>query len=118
MSLRRGFSRETTATRGVPPDPALPAPLSDAELCERAVQAIWRSLDEHQLVDGEVREELAMVLEPLTALPLGPRAQRLIDTLRLPDPIDAAHLYWLTRRLLTLVPDLQATATALSRPGG
>ena len=78
MSLRRSFSREATGTRGVPPDPALPAPLSDVELCERAVQAIWRSLDEHELIDEDVRDELAMVLEPLTALPLGPRAQRLI----------------------------------------
>ena len=118
MSLRRSFSREATGTRGVPPDPALPAPLSDVELCERAVQAIWRSLDEHELIDEDVRDELAMVLEPLTALPLGPRAQRLIDTLRLPDPIDPAHLYWLTRRLLTLVPELQATAMAMSKPGG
>lgn len=103
--------------RGMPPDPALPALLSDAELCERAVLAIWKSLDQHDLVDEEVRDELAMVLEPLTALPLGARAQRLIDTLRLPDPIDAAHLYWLTRRLLTLVPELQATVAALAEPG-
>jgi hypothetical protein len=41
----------------------------------------------------------------------------LIDTLRLPNPIDAAILYWLTRRLLTLVPELQAMAIALSTPG-
>jgi hypothetical protein len=116
MSLRRSFSHPATGTRGVPPDPALAAPLSDAELCERAVQAIWRSLDEHELIDQAVRDELAMVLEPLTALPLGPQAQRLIDTLRLPDPIDPVHLYWLTRRLLTLVPELQATAVALSKP--
>jgi hypothetical protein len=117
MSLRRSLSHEATGTRGVPPDPALAAPLSDAELCERAVQAIWRSLDEHELVDEAVRDELAMVLEPLTAFPLGPQAQRLIDTLRLPDPIDPAHLYWLTRRLLTLVPELLAMAVAPSKPG-
>jgi hypothetical protein len=91
-------------------------PPSDAELCERAVQAIWHSLDEHDLVDEQVRRELAAVLEPLTALGLG-RAQRLITTLRLPDPIDASHLYWLTRRLLTFVPELQSTASALARQG-
>ena len=105
--------------RGMPPIPpsSLGYPMestkpSDAELCERAVQAIWRSLDEHDLVDEQVRHELAMVLEPLTAMPLGDRPQRLINTLKLPNPIDASHLYWLTRRLLTLVPELQATATA------
>jgi len=85
---------------------------SDAELCERAVQAIWRSLDEHELVNKAVREELAVILEPLTRLSLGGRPQRLIDTLRLPDPIDPSRLYWLTRRLLTLVPDLQAAVNA------
>ena len=105
--------------RGMPPIPpsSLGYPMdltkpSDAELCERAVQAIWRSLDEHDLVDEQVRHELAMVLEPLTALPLGDRPQRLINTLKLPNPIDPSHLYWLTRRLLTLVPELQATAMA------
>jgi hypothetical protein len=92
-------------------------PLSDAALCERAVWAIWRSLDGHDLVDERVRGDLAAVLEPLTALALGNRPQRLIDTLRLPNPIDAAILYWLTRRLLTLVPELQAMAIALSTPG-
>lgn len=91
------------------------APPSEAELCERAVQAIWHSLDEHDLVDEQVRRELAAVLEPLTALGLGERAQRLIKTLRLPDPIDPSHLYWLTRRLLTFVPVLQSTASALAR---
>ncbi|WP_286616150.1 hypothetical protein [Variovorax sp. J22R115] len=103
--------------RGMPPIPPLGYPMemtkpSDAELCERAVQAIWRSLDDHDLVDEQVRQELAMVLEPLTALPLGDRPQRLINTLKLPNPIDASHLYWLTRRLLTLVPELQAVAMA------
>jgi hypothetical protein len=93
-------------------------PPSDAELCERAVQAIWHSLDEHDLVDEQVRRELAAILEPLLALGLGERAQRLIKTLRLPDPIDASHLYWLTRRLLTFVPELQSTASALSRQAG
>jgi hypothetical protein len=109
-------------SRGMPP--MLPgglhlagamSPPSDAELCERAVQAIWRSLDEHELINEQVRHDLAMVLEPLTALGLGGRPQRLIDTLRLPDPIDPAHLYWLTRRLLTLVPELQAAAIALGK---
>ena len=112
-------------TRGMPPMPlgsvSYPeamAPLSDAELCERAVWAIWRSLDDHDLVDARVRGDLAAVLEPLTALPLGNRPQRLIDTLRLPDPLDPAILYWLTRRLLTLVPELQAVAIAFPQPGG
>ena len=90
---------------------------SDAELCERAVQAIWRRLDEHDLVSERVRDELARVLEPLTAFQLGGRPQRLIKTLRLPDPIDASRLYWLTRRLLTLVPELQAAASAPTKPG-
>lgn len=85
-------------------------PPSDVELCERAMLAIWRRLDEHDLVDERVRADLASVLEPLTALALGDRPQRLIKTLRLPDPIDASHLYWLTRRLLTFVPELQAMA--------
>ena len=94
------------------------APLSEAQLCERAVQAIWHSLDEHDLVDEHVRADLAAVLEPLIAIGLGERAQRLIKTLRLPDPIDASNLYWLTRRLLTFVPELQAAANAFSRQGG
>jgi len=84
----------------------------DAQVCERAVHAIWKSLDEHELVNKGVRDQLAVVLEPLTRLSLGERPQRLIDTLRLPDPIDASRLYWLTRRLLTLVPELQAVANA------
>jgi hypothetical protein len=89
-------------------------PASNAELCDRAVQAIWTSLDQHNLVDEEVRDALAAVLEPLTALPFGERARRLIHTLRLPDPIGASSLYWLTRRLLTLVPELQAAASGAS----
>ena len=93
------------------------APPSDAELCERAVLAIWHSLDEHDLVDARVRSDLASVLEPLTALDLGDRLHRLLDTLRLPDPIDAVHLYWLTRRLLTFVPELQAAAARLGGKG-
>ncbi|MEJ8824966.1 hypothetical protein WKW80_23550 [Variovorax humicola] len=93
------------------------APLSDAELCERAVQTIWRSLDERDLVDEHVREELASVIEPLVALSLGQLPQRLIDTLRLPNPIDASRLYWLTRRLLTLVPVLQAAEIEFDKPG-
>jgi len=99
--------------RAIPPM----APPSDAELCERAVQAIWRSLDEHDLVDEQVRGDLAADLESLSALALGERLQRLINTLRLPNPIEASHLYWLTRRLLTLVPELQAAAMALAKPG-
>ena len=43
---------------------------SDAVLCERAVLAIWRSLDGHDLVDEHIRGDLAAVLEPLTALSL------------------------------------------------
>ena len=97
--------------------PEAETPLSDAEMCERAVLAIWHSLDKHDLVDEHVRADLAAVLEPLTALGFGDRPQRLINTLRLPDPIDPSQLYWLTRRLLTLVPELQAAATALSKPG-
>ena len=111
-------------TRGMPPmplgslgDPEATTPLSDADLCERAVTTIWRSLDEHDLVDERVRGNLASVLEPLTALGFGDRPQRLINILKLPNPIDAGHLYWLTRRLLTLVPELQAAAMTFSRPG-
>lgn len=98
-------------------DPEATTPLSDAELCDRAVHTIWRSLDEHDLLDERARSDLAAVLEPLTALGFGDRPRRLINILRLPNPIDAAHLYWLTRRLLTLVPELQAAAMAFSRPG-
>ncbi|MGJ7509692.1 hypothetical protein [Variovorax sp. GT1P44] len=123
MPSRR--SHAPTETRGVPQVPpstlGYPIPMgapTDADLCERAVLAIWHSLDEHDLVDEQVRLELARTLEPLTALPLGDRPQRLIKTLRLPNPLDPSHLYWLTRRLLTLVPELQAAATAFSRPGG
>jgi hypothetical protein len=121
-------SRKSLAThpaRGVHPMPPgslgyaeVMAPPSDAELCERAVLAIWHSLDEHDLVDEQVRRELAAVLEPLVALGLGERAQRLIKTLRMPDPLDPSHLYWLTRRLLTFVPELQSTASALARQAG
>ena len=111
--------------RGMPPMPLSPSsdpeamtpPPSDAELCERAVQAIWRCLDAHDLLDEHGRNDLAVVLEPLTALALGDRPRRLVNTLRLPDPIDASLLYWLTRRLLTLIPELQAAAIAFSKPG-
>jgi len=105
MPSRR--SLQSKEAGGLPPMPlsslSYPKALtpSDAELCERAVQAIWRSLDEHDLVDEQVRAELAWVLQPLTALGLGERPQRLINTLRLPNPIDPSNLYWLTRRLLT-----------------
>jgi len=87
-----------------------PLPTSQVDLCEGAVRAIWRSLDEHDLVDEHVRNQLATLLEPLTAFPLGNRPQRLIGVLRQPNPLDPSHLYWLTRRLLTLVPELQAIA--------
>jgi len=115
-SPRSPVHRETPGTRPIPLGAwngrgAL-ACLSHAELCERAVQAIWRSLDEHDLVDEQVRSDLAMMLEPLTALAFGARSQRLIDILRLPNPLDPSHLYWLTRRLLTLVPELQAAAVS------
>jgi hypothetical protein len=80
------------------------------------VEAIWRSLDEHGLLDERIRGELALLLEPLTTLGFGDRPQRLINTLRLPNPIDPSHLYWLTRRLLTLVPELQATAVPGAGP--
>ena len=110
--------------RGMPPmplssssDPEAMTPPTDADLCERAVRAIWRCLDEHDLLDEHGRDDLAMVLEPLTALAFGDRPRRLINTLRLPNPIDASQLYWLTRRLLTLVPELQAAAVAFSKPG-
>jgi hypothetical protein len=112
-------------SRGMPPMPLSSlrypeamAPPSDAELCELAVQAIWRSLDEHDLVDEQIRSDLATILEPLSSLALGERLQRLINTLRLPNPIDASHLYWLTRRLLTLVPELQAAACTHTQPDG
>lgn len=93
-------------------------PLSQAGLCERAVLAIWRSLDEHDLVDEHVRGELATILELLTDLPLGNRPQRLIGVLRKSNPLDPSHLYWLTRRLLTLVPELQAIAHSGLEPAG
>lgn len=89
-------------------DALLPSP--QAGECERAVRAIWRSLDEHDLVDEHVRSELATILESLAELPLGNRPQRLIAVLTQPNPLDPSHLYWLTRRLLTLVPELQAIA--------
>lgn len=124
MPSRRSAAR-TETNSGMPPmhpsalsDPEAEAPLSDAAMCVRAVLAIWHSLDAHDLVDEHVRADLAAVLEPLIALGFGDRPQRLINTLRLPDPIDPSQLYWLTRRLLTLVPELQAAATALSKPGG
>jgi hypothetical protein len=118
-------NHEAMARQGIPPVPpsslgytVAMGPPSDADLCERAVLAIWHSLDEHDLVDEQVRKELAMVLEPLTSLDLGDRPQRLIKALRMPDPLDPSHLYWLTRRLLTLVPELQAAASAFNRSGG
>ncbi|WP_143684494.1 hypothetical protein [Variovorax sp. KK3] len=108
---------DTHGTLSMPLDTAnyqaVLGPSSHADLCRRAVQAIWRSLDEHDLLDEQVRAELARMLEPLSAAPaFGDRPQRLIKILRLPNPIDPSHLYWLTRRLLTLVPDLQAAAVS------
>ena len=115
MTLRRGFV--PGGSRGMPPGILAPATsLSGVGQCERAVLAIWRSLDEHGLADEDVRDELASVLEPLTALPLDGRPQRLIKMLRMPSPLDASDLYWLTRRLLTLVPELQAAALAHAEP--
>ena len=115
-------SNEARSMHLMPPSalgyPDALAPPSEAELCERAVQAIWHSLDEHDLVDEQVRRDLAAVLEPLIAIGLAERAQRLIKTLRMPDPIDASNLYWLTRRLLTFVPELQAAASTFSRQDG
>lgn len=123
MPSGRQLGSEATRARGMPPIrldvsslAKAMAPPSNAQLCERAVRAIWRSLDEHDLVDHQVRRDLATVLEPLTALGFEDRPQRLINILRLPDPIDPAHLYWLTRRLLTLVPELQAAALAFHQP--
>ncbi|NDZ11780.1 hypothetical protein C7T35_22735 [Variovorax sp. WS11] len=114
MTMHKGFVPLRRMPSGVL---AQTTPLSDAKQCERAVLAIWRSLDEHVLANTEVRDELASILEPLTALPLGGRPQLLIKALRLPDPLDASDLYWLTRRLLTLVPELQAVAVARGEPG-
>ena len=120
-SPTRFIRRDKRGTLPVPSsslsDTEAMTPPSDAELCERAVQAIWRRLDAHDLVDEQVRADLATMLEPLTALDFGERPQRLINTLKLPNPIDASRLYWLTRRLLTLVPELQAAATAFAEPG-
>ena len=107
------MSSSTSPTRG-----ATAPPLSQVGFCEHAVRAIWRSLDEHDLVDEQVRNRLAAILEPLTALPLGNRPQRLIGVLRQPNPLDPSHLYWLTRRLLTLVPELQAVAHTSGEPAG
>ena len=101
-----------------PPRGATAPPLPQVGFCEHAVRAIWRSLDEHDLVDEQVRIRLATILEPLTALPLGDRPQRLIGVLRQPNPLDPSHLYWLTRRLLTLVPELQAVAHTSDEPPG
>lgn len=107
--------------------PALPPASSDlgallavptqVELCERAVQAIWMHLDAHDLIDEAVRARLADLLDPLAALPLGGKPQRLLSALRMPDPIGASQLYWLTRRLLTLVPELQALCQAPAEAG-
>lgn len=115
MTLRKNF----VPSRHVPPGVLAPTmPPSEAEPCERAVLAIWRCLDEQGLANTAIREELAAVLEPLIALPLDGRLERLIKTLRLPDPLDASQLYWLTRRLLTLVPELQAMAAGREEPKG
>ena len=117
MPSPRSHSSSTAQGASRPPPAAFDdvtgtAPLSDAELCERAVRAIWRSVEHHDLLDEKARDELAALLESLAALDLGELPQRLIHTLRMPNPLDAAQLYWLTRRLLTLIPELQAAAAA------
>jgi hypothetical protein len=108
----RGIAPLPPASFGLPG--AMTSP-SDAELCEHAIETIWRCTDAHDLVDEHVRAELVAVLEPLAALDLGPLPQRLIDVLRLPNPVDASRLYWLTRRLLTVVPVLQAAEAAFNK---
>ncbi|MEJ8853293.1 hypothetical protein WKW79_01860 [Variovorax robiniae] len=117
-------SPNPTSARGLSPmppgafgQPGPMAPPSDAELCEHAIKTIWRCTDAHDLVDEHVRAELVSVLEPLVALELGPLPQRLIEVLRLPNPVDASRLYWLTRRLLTVVPVLQAAEAACEKRG-
>lgn len=118
-SARSHVHARTRGPTPMPPgsldDPEV-VPASPADLCERAVEAIWRRLDQHDLLDEQIRGELALLLEPLTTLGFGDRPQRLIKILRLPNPIDPSHLYWLTRRLLTLVPELQAAAASGDGP--
>lgn len=117
-------SPHPAGARGIAPLPrasfSLPGAMatpSDAELCEHAIKTIWRCTDAHDLVDEHVRAELIAVLEPLAALELGPLPQRLIEVLRLPNPVDASRLYWLTRRLLTVVPVLQEAEAAFEKRG-
>ena len=117
MRTPTGMAKPGLPSAGGEMGALLPSP-SEAGLCEQAVQAIWKRLDAHDLVDHEVREQLAELLEPLAALPLGGKPQRLIQALRMPDPIGASQLYWLTRRLLTLVPELQALGHAGEHPPG
>lgn len=90
--------------------------LSDAQRCEAAIAAIWRNLDKKGLSDKAARVTLAAVLAQVPKLVLPNRLPRLITTLQLPDPIDASTLYWLTRRLLTVVPELQAAMVIMSQP--
>lgn len=90
--------------------------LSDAQRCEAAIAAIWRNLDKKGLCDKVARDALAAVLDQVPKLVLPDRLPRLITTLQLPDPIDASTLYWLTRRLLTVVPELQTAILMMSKP--
>ncbi|VWX62977.1 conserved hypothetical protein [Burkholderiales bacterium 8X] len=117
ISLRQPPSSRYVEEASVNSPLAATASQANAELCQRAVRAIWRSLDDHELLDEQVRAELALLLEPLTALPFDDRPRRLIDVLRLPNPIDGSNLYWLTRRLMTLVPELQAAAARYAAVG-
>ena len=90
--------------------------LSGAQLCDHAVYTIWRNLDKKGLGNETARAALAAVLDHVPKTILPERLPRLIKTLRLPDPMDASILYWLTRRLLTVVPELQAAATTMACP--
>ena len=90
--------------------------LSEAQRCEAAVAAIWRNLDKKVLGEKVARDALAAVLDQVPKLVLPDRLPRLITTLQLPDPIDASTLYWLTRRLLTVVPELQTAILIMSQP--
>ena len=90
--------------------------LSEAQRCEAAVAAIWRNLDKKVLGEKVARDALAAVLDQVPKLVLPDRLPRLITTLQLPDPIDASTLYWLTRRLLTVVPELQTAILMMSKP--
>ena len=55
MTMQKGFISLRRMPSGVL---AQTTPLSDGQQCERAVLAIWKSLDEHVLANKEVRDEL------------------------------------------------------------